>query len=182
MGINYVKLVEEIAKGREVIRTYFFDGVQEPTPPSREGFFNSLRQKGITVITRPLRKKEINCLKCNLYKDIKEQRELSGATITPFNQSGDGRILTFRQEFQKGVDVALVTELLRMAREGVYDTAVVISGDNDYKNAVDCVKSMGKRVEVASFKEALGRDLKEVADKLIYIDNIFDKIKRTIQR
>jgi uncharacterized LabA/DUF88 family protein len=172
--IDYLKLIKEIANNREVIRTYFFDGVQESNLSQKESFFNALRQQGVTVITRPVRYKELNCLKCNLFHSIKREDQ----TLKLFNQGNSGEIITFMQEYQKGIDVALVTELLRMARESVYDTAIVVSGDNDYKNAIDCVKSMGKRVEVASFRRALGSDLKEVADKLIFIDNFLDKIQR----
>lgn len=144
-----------------------------------------MRQSGITVVTRPLREKELNCSKCNLFKSIKKRTEFQSAgkeTLEPFNKTLDGRgVEIFKQEYQKGIDVALVTELLRMAREDVYDTAIVVSGDNDYKNAIECTKLWGKRVEVASFRSALGGDLKQVADKLIFLDNILDKIKRQIK-
>lgn len=171
--IDYLKLIKEISNDREIIRTYFFDGVREGDS-QKESFFNALRQQGITVITRPVRYKKLDCSKCNLFYSIKN----SNPQVDFFNKSHSGEILTFHQEYQKGIDVALVTELLRMARESVYDTAIVVSGDNDYKNAIDCVKSMGKRIEVASFKRALGNDLKEVADKLIFIDGFLDKIKK----
>lgn len=173
--IDYLKLITEIAGGRKVIRSYFFDGVEEPCPPRVESFFNALRHQGITVITRPLRYKEINCERCNLFKVLKE---IKVDELEAFNKRDDGSLEVFQQPFQKGIDVALVTELLRMAREGVYDTAIVVSGDNDYKNAIECVKSMGMRVEVASFKNALGSDLKEVADKLIFLDNFLAKITK----
>ena len=182
INIDYNKLINELSNNREVIRAYFFDG--DRVPSTREGFFNSLRQSGINVVTRPLRGRELNCLKCNLFKSIKEQKKFESKgteIIQPFNKSNNGKVLIFRQEYQKGVDVALVTELLRMAREGVYDTAIVISGDNDYKNAIECTKLWGKRVEVASFRKALGADLKQVADRLIFLDNILDKIKRQIK-
>ncbi len=171
--IDYIKLINEITEKRIIIRSYFFDGVQEPCPPKVENFFNALRHQGITVITRPLRYKEINCKRCNLFKALKKVKELE-----LFNKKDDGSLEIYQQQYQKGIDVALVTELLRMAREGVYDSAIVVSGDNDYKNAIECVKSMGKRVEVASFKKALGSDLKEVADKLIFLDNFLAKITK----
>lgn len=174
--IDYIKLIKEISANREVIRTYLFEGVKEPIQPAKEAFFNALRQQGITVITRPLRERELNCVKCNLFRTLKEQNPNRDI----FNKNDEGQLVIFQQEYQKGVDVALVTELLRMAREDVYGTAIVVSGDNDYKNAIECVKSMGKRVEVASFKRALGRDLKEVADKLIFLDNYLEKIRKII--
>jgi len=54
---------------------------------------------------------------------------------------------------EKGVDVALATDLLAMAWENAYDAAVIVSGDADYAGAVTKVMSKGKNVEVASFKK-----------------------------
>jgi len=180
--IDYVKLVELLSDSRDKRRTYFFDGKPERSPNNKEYFFNALRKQGITVITRPVRYKTLDCERCKLWKNIHEEAVKKGnAGIKPFNiENGEpiGYPTKFNQEFQKGIDVALVTELLRMAREDVYDTALVVSGDNDYKNAIECVKSMGKRVEVASFRSALGDDLKEVADKLIFLDDYITSIRQ----
>ena len=37
---------------------------------------------------------------------------------------------------EKGVDIALATDLLAYAWENVYDVAVLVSGDEDYSGAV----------------------------------------------
>lgn len=86
---------------------------------------------------------------------------------------------------EKGVDVALVTDMLSMAFKNAYDIAVLVSGDNDYIGAVEEIKRLGKRVEVASFEHNpkddtrfISADLKMVADKFISLDEIKDEIKR----
>jgi uncharacterized LabA/DUF88 family protein len=86
---------------------------------------------------------------------------------------------------EKGVDVALVTEMLSMAFKNAYDVAILVSGDDDYVGAVEEIKSMGKRVEIASFeydpnkKENLvASDLKMCADKFTSLDKIKSDIER----
>ena len=76
--------------------------------------------------------------------------------------------------FQKGVDVALATEMLSLCMQDAYDTAIIVSGDSDYAHAVERVKHTGKNVHCASFRASLSADLKKVADKIILLDNHVD--------
>ena len=65
---------------------------------------------------------------------------------------------------EKGVDIMLATDLLRLAWENMYDVAVLVSGDGDFAYAVKAVKDMGKHVEVAAFPANLSQDLLQAAD------------------
>ncbi len=47
---------------------------------------------------------------------------------------------------EKGVDAALVTDLLSLAWQRAYDVAVLVSGDSDYIPAVEYVQSQGLKV------------------------------------
>jgi uncharacterized LabA/DUF88 family protein len=85
----------------------------------------------------------------------------------------DGR----RRSVEKGVDVALVTDLLSLAWEGAYDDAVLVSGDADYTKAVERVRDKGKMVEVVAWRDSLSRELKNAAPKIIYLDDIIDIVK-----
>jgi len=49
---------------------------------------------------------------------------------------------------EKGVDVKLATDLLRLA--AIYDTAILVSGDADFGDAVQAVKNLGKHVELSN--------------------------------
>ena len=51
---------------------------------------------------------------------------------------------------EKGVDVKLAVDMLHGAFRNTYDTAVLISGDADYVDAVEVVKQQGKHVELVS--------------------------------
>lgn len=90
------------------------------------------------------------------------------------------RPLRYRDDgkpFQKGVDVALATEMLSLCMQNAYDTAIIVSGDSDYAHAIERVKHTGKNVHCASFSHCLSNDLKKVADKVIILDHIADQFK-----
>ena len=66
---------------------------------------------------------------------------------------------------EKGVDIMLATDLLQLAWNDIYDTAVLVSGDGDFAYAVQAVKNLGKHVEVAAFPANLAWELANVADE-----------------
>jgi len=79
----------------------------------------------------------------------------------------------------------LVTDMLSMAFKNAYDVAILVSGDNDYVGAVEEIKRLGKRVEIASFEhnikdntKFISPDLKMIADKFISLDQLKDQIKK----
>ena len=85
------------------------------------------------------------------------------------------------QLIEKGVDVALVTDMLGMAFKNAYDVAVLVSGDEDFVGAVDDIKRLGKRVEVAAFEFAASRELKLMADHFVPLESLASKIELKIQ-
>jgi uncharacterized LabA/DUF88 family protein len=78
---------------------------------------------------------------------------------------------------EKGVDVALATDLIGMAWENAYDIAVIVSGDADYAGAVSKVMSKGKNVEVASFRKSLSKELKDACLGKMILDEYIHQIK-----
>ena len=65
---------------------------------------------------------------------------------------------------EKGVDIMLATDLLRLGWDDLYDVAVLVSGDGDFAYALQAVKDMGKHVEVAAFPSNLAWELAQIAD------------------
>ena len=65
---------------------------------------------------------------------------------------------------EKGIDIMLATDLLRLAWNDLYDVGVVVSGDGDFAYAVQAVKDLGKHVEIAAFPANLSWELANVAD------------------
>jgi uncharacterized LabA/DUF88 family protein len=90
--------------------------------------------------------------------------------LKPLHRHGDRFI-------EKGVDVALVTRMLSLLRLNAFDTAVIVSGDNDMTEAVREVKNAGKKVEVISFRNGIGKQLREEADDFFAIDDFASEVE-----
>ncbi|MBI5000512.1 MAG: NYN domain-containing protein [Euryarchaeota archaeon] len=77
---------------------------------------------------------------------------------------------------EKGIDVALVTDLLCLTWENAFDTAVLVSGDADFSQTVDRVKYKGKRIEIAAFRGSFSAELRRIADRIIFLDDLIEEI------
>jgi hypothetical protein len=63
---------------------------------------------------------------------------------------------------------------------GRYDTAVLVSGDEDFVYAVNAVAYKGCRVEVAGFRSNTAPKLIDVADYFIDLGEIAEKVRKEI--
>jgi uncharacterized LabA/DUF88 family protein len=80
---------------------------------------------------------------------------------------------------EKGVDVNLAVEMVSRAYEDEYDTAILISGDGDYYNAVaKVITEREKQVEVVSFKDPCSKIFFDIVPDVTYLDDLIDEIKR----
>jgi uncharacterized LabA/DUF88 family protein len=59
----------------------------------------------------------------------------------------DGSPYTFLVGQEKGVDVRLALDIVRMARENLYDLCIIFSQDQDLTEAVDEVKQIAKETD-----------------------------------
>ncbi len=66
---------------------------------------------------------------------------------------------------EKGVDIMIATDMLRMAWRDTYDVAVLVTGDGDFAYAAQAVKDLGKHVQIAAFQANLALELAHVADE-----------------
>lgn len=145
--IDYAKLVQYVTAGRSLVRAIYYCSTPVPLVNPSQRAFVDY-----------LRKSNIQVVE----KQLKERADpATGKKIT----------------FEKGVDVALATDLLSMAWEDAFEVAVLLSGDGDYVGAVEKVMSKGKNIEVMSFRGSCSADLKKVALNTKYIDDIAELIK-----
>ena len=78
---------------------------------------------------------------------------------------------------EKGVDIMVATDLLKQARDNLYDVAILVSGDGDFAYAVQAVKDLGKHVEIAAFPSNLSWELANVADdREFFTPEYFDSL------
>ncbi|MDP3064504.1 MAG: NYN domain-containing protein, partial [Chloroflexota bacterium] len=73
---------------------------------------------------------------------------------------------------EKGVDVKLTIDMLRLAWQDTYDTAILVTGDGDFMDVVEAVKDLGKHVEGVYFHQGLSLDLAHACDKMEYLDKV----------
>ncbi len=76
------------------------------------------------------------------------------------------------------LDVEIAVDMLSLA--GRYETAVLVSGDEDFVYAVNAVAYKGCRVEVAGFRSNTAPRLIDVADFFIDLGDIADLIRKDI--
>lgn len=81
---------------------------------------------------------------------------------------------------EKGVDVALATDLVYFGLRRFYDVAIVVSGDSDFVGAIEKVKDTEAtiKIEIAQFRNSMGNELLKVADHFYPLDDFADRIKR----
>ncbi len=78
------------------------------------------------------------------------------------------------------LDVEIAVDMLSLA--GRYDTAVLVSGDEDFVYAVNAVAYKGCRVEVAGFRSNTAPRLIDVADFFIDLGDIAELIRKDISQ
>jgi len=76
-----------------------------------------------------------------------------------------------RRPRQKGVDTLLAVDMLVGAFSGLFDIAVLVSGDADFTPVVEEVGRRGIMVAVAAVSGTLSDDLRRAADRFIEIDS-----------
>ena len=74
------------------------------------------------------------------------------------------------------LDVEIAVDMVSLA--GRYDTAVLVSGDEDFVYAVNAVAYKGCRVEVAGFRSNTAPKLIDVADYFIDLGEIADRVRK----
>lgn len=109
--------------------------------------------------------------KANPKRYAKQQRFLDALREKPYFNVTLGRLVRRGDTYiEKGVDVAIAVDMLQMAFNDAYDTAILISGDSDLARAIEVIKRQGKHVENATTQGASSRHLRQICDKVIILD------------
>ena len=114
---------------------YYYVGVSADAPPLVAGFLKGLELRPGYFVRRELRvKRTARCSLCG----------------------GETEYTT-----EKRVDTRLVADLIHYAAIGAFDTAVLVSGDDDFVPAVEAVNALGRQVWVATWSAGeLSSDLR----------------------
>lgn len=76
----------------------------------------------------------------------------------------------------KGDDIHLASDLVDGANKDKYDTAILVSGDEDFVPAIKITQREGKKVENIYFSASSSNTLRVLCNKSICLDKILNKI------
>lgn len=163
--VDCIKLVKVLSEGRNLKRAYYYGSIH-PNPNNDKaiadsvdgkiGFYHMLEYNGFKTRIIPRRKRNIEskCEKCN-------------------------HIASNETFIEKGVDIALASDVLSLAAANAYDVAIIVSGDYDFREIIDTVQRQGLIVEVAYFRnQGINKEMIRLADRFIDLEKIISKIER----
>lgn len=137
---------------------------------SRKNYLEKKNKEGykVVVVDRALRPPEkFNCRECD--NSFLVER-------VPCPKCGKPVVVPRQKAFfeEKEVDVAIAVEMMSLAKDNVFDVALLFSGDRDFRYVVDRFHYIGKTVVNASFKwghsYALRRRCKEFGGDFVVLD------------
>ena len=65
---------------------------------------------------------------------------------------------------EKNLDTQLNTDILIFASQNKYDTAILVSNDGDYESAMQGLRDLGRRTELAFFKYKVSWNLRRISN------------------
>lgn len=147
--INFQKLISELLGERELVNVYYYNASLDLGADSKVYWE---QQKFFDMLRKIPKFKVILC------KLRKVKR--------------NGRI-----EYEmKGDDTHLVSDLVGEAYEDNYDTAIIVSGDEDFISPIQRVRKLGKKIENAYFSSSSSYNLRMKCDKSIHLNKLLNKI------
>ena len=170
--VDFSKFSQLLCGGRELVRAYYYNApVNQQAFPDiykdQQRFFGSL--KTVPYFVLKLGRLEKRTIKVDKEALIKTFGEDTAKLIL----EKWGEVITTYVE--KGVDIDLATDMLRLAYNNAYDTAIIVTADGDFVSAVKGVKDMGKHVENANFSDGKGYHIRTACDRFIPLDKNFLK-------
>lgn len=124
---------------------------------------------------------ESNLLRAFFYTGVDERAERQQGFLLWMRRNGyrvvEKELKTYADGTKKAnLDVEIAVDMLSLADK--YDTAVLVSGDEDFAYAINAVAYKGVRVELAGFRANTSPRLIDVADQFIELDSQIEHITK----
>jgi uncharacterized LabA/DUF88 family protein len=124
-------------------------------------------------------------LRAFFYTGVDEKAERQQGFLLWMRRNGyrvvEKELKTYADGTKKAnLDVEIAVDMLSLADK--YETAVLVSGDEDFAYAINAVAYKGVRVELAGFRSNTSPRLIDVADQFIELDAHIDEITKTESR
>jgi uncharacterized LabA/DUF88 family protein len=174
--IDYTKLAQTVAGNQEILRTYFYDCLpfQDNPPTPEQRAFHSKRHRFLTAL------KHIPRFEVRIGKLVRREihfvsdQTLSGGYRLATEDEIDGGVSHFVTKYeQKGIDLLLGTDLVKLAAKASISTGVLIAGDHDFVTPVRSAKDEGILVRLYYFPGTVSDELLTLCDDKIVIDRGF---------
>lgn len=148
--VNFQRLINELIGDKKLVNVYYYVAPLDfETNPKKYW----KHQKFLNILKKI---PKFNVVLCNL-KKLKKK---------------DGSF-----EFVvKGDDALLICDLIMGAVKDLYDTAIIVSGDEDFAPVIKIVQELRKKVGNAYFKSSSSQALRQVCNFSIPLDKIIPKI------
>jgi len=137
---SYKKIHQYLEEQEGAIWETHFFASEDPNPRDKQSYFYQAlrRELGYQLHLFPLGVRKVVCTSCTHEEWVPNE---------------------------KGVDVGLVTQLLKDLRNNVFETAVIMSGDRDYMDAILEVRNAGRKVELISWRWSLSKEILEMCQE-----------------
>jgi len=146
VDVDFQELAQNLCGNRTLIRTYYYNA------PLDMGFDKEKYKKQQRFFEKLRTIPNFKLILVRLQK-----RKLQGKTYYVV----------------KGDDIHIAVDMVVLAQNNSYDTAILVSGDGDFIPAVKAVQDFGKHVENAYFKSGHSWHLKQTCDRSMLMDKDF---------
>ncbi len=143
MDFNFEKFVQKLSEGRKLVRTYYYSA---PLDKSKDEETYAKQQKFFEKLKKL---PDFELVLCRMQKGIVDGQ----------------RIYQVKED-----DIHIAVDMVKLAYNNAYDTAILISTDGDFVPAIEAVKEKGKIVENVGFKPKFSWHLKQKSDRFIQFD------------
>lgn len=149
--VDYYELSKALAgPDRQLVRTYYFNSAYDP-------------------VTAPEQAKS----QYSFYESLRHTPNLD-LRLGKLIQLQDGN---FRPKGEKPLFAA---ELVYHSARGIFDTAIVVTEDHDFSDAINKAKELGKHVEICLFQDTQPKDLIQASDRILPISDVLTKFSSKI--
>ncbi|MBX7222370.1 MAG: NYN domain-containing protein [Blastocatellia bacterium] len=146
--------------------------------------FHAARSVGVEIDYAKLLdvlRSEDQLLRAFFYTGVDQQAERQQGFLLWMRRNGyrvvEKELKLFADGTKKAnLDVEIAVDMLSLADK--YDTAILVSGDEDFAYAVNAVAYKGARVEIAGFRSNTSPRLIDVADRFIELDALVAEISK----
>ncbi|MDO8528708.1 MAG: NYN domain-containing protein [Nanoarchaeota archaeon] len=138
MDFNFEKFVKNLSGGKKLVRTYYYSA---PLDRKKDEETYAKQQKFFEKLKKL---PDFELVLCRMQKD-----KIEGRTVYCVKED----------------DIHITVDMVKLAYNDAYDTAILVSTDGDFIPAINTVKERGKIVENIGFENKFSWHLKQKSDR-----------------